>query len=289
MNTGALIKAIVAVIVAFVVIIVVAVPIIGTFTESSEGTEEQNEITNNMYGAMFKSGTTFEYTRDAGNFQTNTITIGGEEIPAFLLKTMSFGEYYITTSEDYLVYTVDDPNNPTSTITSLNLLYEDGRMTGTINVQGGETTDILDIDVYDPLTVASFLNFTSYRLDWVETKLIGWSDETDYFVNEDSPLYIASRALPLFKGTIDNMVQIRDGNTYTIDTESTDNESLKITNFSTVGVHTGYLYVPETYYTELPVEAQVSGSVAEILNILPLIFAVGAVVFAIGAFIYNRS
>lgn len=281
METNQFIKATIGIIVAFVILAVVAIPIIGGFTESSDGSEEENEIISFRYAAIPKSGTTLVLT-GGPNDSAASFEIGGEEIP--VLQGLSFGNYALCRFDQYELRDTSDPSgSQLILVNSFDLLYENGKLTGTMNIRpvGSSATD-MEIDIEDPMVVGYFLNISSFNLDWVDVLMTAWNDGGEFHINQNSPLLVAD-FLPYAKGTIHNMTDLFES-TYSIDTEPTDNESLIVTSFTTSSPTT-YLYVPISYYTESPTMPTISGPIADMVNLIPLLLVVGMVLAVLATYI----
>ena len=278
METNQFIKATVGVVVVFLVIIAVAIPIIGGFTESSPGETGTNEYTSGNYAVYIpKAGTSITLTDGALN-------INGEDFINYN-STISFGNCMLSLLSDYYSIEIFGDQYLINSTHAFNLTYDGNRVTGII-----ETTTKGDLSI-DTETAIYLQNKSDSDADyvWAETALYAWSDGTDYHTNSNTVLYAVYSNVAFYRGTVNDMIYYGTGDeSMTITTTAAGDDSLIITGVSTTTLDT-HLYVPETYYAVEPVEPQVSGPVADMVNLVPLLLIVGLIIAAVAAFITLKS
>lgn len=280
-----------------IVIVTVAVPILAGFTESHPGeTGENVEISD-------ASTSLFELKPDS----TVNITVSDDDAVTMTINGTT-------------TYTNNNPDNPYAAICK-NFTATTARGNTYVyyeNVAKQTSTKTIDIS-YDGTKATidtGTLSILTFSVDHIyvvvdKTDVIpNWAIDTTYvmvsnaqgsnaidaYVNSDSTI-VACRSNydsigACFFGTYDDMVEnsYKFGNHQTLNfTYEPIGDAIHLTAYAVDPSDTATVYVPLDYYVELPDDGQVTGPAADIINILPLIFAVGAVVFAIGAFIYNRS
>lgn len=280
MEIDNIVKVTVGAAVVIIMIVAFAIPVMSGFTESSPGETGTNEYTSGNYAVYIpKAGTSITLTDGALN-------INGEDFIDYN-STISFGNCMLSLMSDYYSIEIFGDQYLRSSTHAFNLTYDGNRVTGII-----ETTTKGDLSI-DTETAIYLENNSDSDADyvWAETALYAWSDGADYHTNSNTVLYAIYGNVAFYRGTVNDMIYYGTGDeSMTITTTAAGDDSLIITGVSTTTLNT-YLYVPETYYAVEPVEPQVSGAAATIIDILPLIMVVGvlvAVVGAAGLFILNR-
>lgn len=288
MEIDNIVKVTVGAAVVIIMIVAFAIPVMSGFTESSPGETGTNTPTSDQIAAYIpKSGTTFD-------FDTDTATIDSTNYQPYQIESISFDNYNISYDGSYIVR-IFDSSETISTALEVNLTYDGSRVTGTVMYRGSSVSDypVLSIDVYDPNLLVYTRNMDSPT--WAEQTWVEWDESGTYYIDPDSFLFIGISNEGYIRGTLDNLTTYYLSNPdaqANIETSATDNESLEIIGFTTTPeLSSTHFMVPQTYHTVQPVEPQVSGAAATIIDILPLIMVVGvlvAVVGAAGLFILNR-
>lgn len=297
MNTGALIRAIIAIIVAFVVTFVVAVPILSTFTETHPGELGENVEIADATTSLFELRPDSTVNITVGDDDTVTMTVNGT---AYTSRDMD--NPYAVICKNFTATTTDS-----GTV----IIHRE-------NVAGSSSSGVINVS-YDgaEVTVGTVTKEYTYAVDHVyvvtdQTDVIpDWAVDTRYvmisnnaneswtidaYVNRDSVIVAGRDGYQsigaFFLGTYDDMMEntwhFGDHQTLTFTYEN-EGDAIHLTSYTVDPSDTATVYVPLEYYVELPDDGLVTGPTADIINIIPLIFSVGAVLFAAGAFVYYRS
>lgn len=307
METNQFIKATVGVVVVFLVIIVVAIPIIGGFTESSPGEMAENastiETTDDTFLAALSPGATVSVT------ETEQMTINGNELPISFGSSTNLGYSYIVTKD--IVICVNGANSTMVTYNNdvvlnpfpVNLNWSGTELSASfINTNASNepvsfTVPCTEMFIYGiagaDFDMNSMLNQIGAGPEYAKLEESGG---TPVYVNQDTMVIVPSNNRLLFGiGTYDNVEYniLPSGSSPSISFSlgEPDGSAIQLTGYENSGNLPAYkvAYVPMVYYISEPTEAQVSGPVADMINLVPLLLIVGLIIAAVAAFITLKS
>ena len=299
METNQFIKATVGVVVVFLVTIAVAIPIIGGFTESSPGETGTNTGVSDPEWGIYgmEDGTTITKANTNGDVLFNGTAQQAAETylftESYCLRLTDGGDFYLP---------YNGPADVADIIRSMNLSIQGDILAGTVDIMsvGGES---------GPRTLSDKLNFVlSSDAESCMTDIgyvpvnAGTADMNPFYVNQNSEIigfyFDAAHLYGLYTGSYDSLQHIHIPNgtatppTMSLTIGTSDRDATQITGFTTdpdLGNKKLYLFVPSEYYIEVPVVPQVSGPVADMVNLVPLLLIVGLIIAAVAAFITLKS
>ena len=292
METNQFIKATVGVVVVFLVIIAVAIPIIGGFTESSPGETGENSDMSGANRSLYSIEDAAAIVLTLGNPTTMKINDDTIELEN------DGGISSIFTDEMSVGYT---PNNDLLFIQDN--VFDSFSGTATINFDGShlsitydDTTKEFDPDyLYVIIPKQTSKPIWAGEIDYVQISTNNGESTVNAYVNAASTIVASATGSPVpFVGTYDDVKQVvlpfpMEQN-YAFNYEDLGTY-IKLNSY-TINGEAGsqyYTFVPTTYYMELPVEPQVSGPVADMVNLVPLLLIVGLIIAAVAAFITLKS
>lgn len=278
-----------------IVIVTVAVPILAGFTESHPGeTGENVEISD-------ASTSLFELKPDS----TVNITVSDDVVTMTINGTTTY-----TNNNPDNPYAAISKNFTATTVRGNTYIYYENvasqTSTKTIDISFDGTKATVDRGRPEVLTfsvdhIYVVVDKTDVTPNWaIDTTYVmvsnaQGSNAIDAYVNSDSTI-VACRSNydnigACFIGTYDNIIEntwhFGDHQTLSFTYES-DGDAIHLTSYEVNPSDTAIIYVPSDYWIEMPDDGQVSGPVADMINILPLIFVIGALIGAVGLFILNR-
>lgn len=296
METNQFVMATVGIVVVFLVIITAAIPIIGGFTESSPGETAENSAVSDITTSLYtvNDGTTFSITMD----ELNKLYVNGA----------IYGEYSFVLFDDYVlpisssITSLFIPEQTTAAIIrEMSLTVNDSGITGTITTVSPTST--ISINSTDPVYLALDHEYNDVAPEWAtpidDMVLVSTDSSTiDAYVNSDSDiitLRLDGYITGFWTGTYDDLVPHGSvGNSSPAFTAENNDGVVHLTGVSgagdgSMGDTLLNIFVPKTYYSILPVEPQVSGPVADMVNLVPLLLVVGLIIAAVAAFITLKS
>lgn len=280
MEIDNLVKVTVGAAVVIIMIVAFAIPVMSGFTESSDGTNADNSRSSPSLVGV-NASTTIEID-STGEWKFNGVASDLER-PALYTEDVMFS----TSGSSTIVVT--DVGGSINFITSAELSFDGSRLSGTYTEYESSATENIDVSTSTVLVLARTSDFTD---EWVNDDKIycKYSSGGEFFVNSDSTLLATVGNTGALWGTYDSMelkLGISQDSYAQIDVVTTDNASLEIVSADMSDNTT--LYIPQTYYTSFPTEAQVSGAAATIIDILPLIMVIGVLIAAVGIFLHVRG
>lgn len=274
MNFSGVAKAAIGVAVCVIMLTVVVTPILGEFTEHSDGETGTNEGETGYTLFRIEPGTTITYNSiDA----KTVVNIGGTPI--------DYSSQYLAIMSESLVIGCDHGLFPNISIdhyinlsTVFSLTYDGSTVTGTL----GDTPETIAVgDMYLMFSGSLSANSNLSESGYVYVSEAG----LPVHVNADDLLFVFFNTNSgfFFEGTYDSMEFYGDGtfidNTVTFTAGATDGEAIELTAIEVSNKYVeAVIFVPETYVITPPVEAQVSGPMASIIDLVPLIIAVGLII-----------
>lgn len=295
MEIDNVIKVTVGVVIAIIMVVAFAIPVFSGFTESNPGVPGTNAGMDDPDYSLYvlEPNTTITFTK---NNDEGTVTIGD-----WTTQITNDGVYFAIATTGFSISMISN-----STIMAI--------FKGSMQVVGGDQATIIyngsSIELQsanvnfngDASDVVAVLEKQSAKPDWakndeyVQISNYSSNKELDAYVNPESVIYAsAGNTGILLFGTYNNMVVNVDSGlgerSISFETQTTG-DAIHLISYTPSESSAYYnMFVPATYYLELPVKAQVSGAIATIIDILPLIMVVGimvAVAGAAGLFILNR-
>ena len=294
MEIDNIVKVTVGAAVVIIMIVAFAIPVMSGFTESSPGETGENSDISDANRSLYSIEDAASIVLTLG--KPTTMKINDDTIE---LKNDS-GISSIFTDEMSVGYT---PNNDLLFIQDN--VFDSFSGTATINFDGShlsitydDTTKEFDPDyLYVIIPKQTSKPIWAGEIDYVQISTDNGESTVNAYVNPESTIVASATGSPVpFVGTYDDVKQVLlpfpMEQKYAFNYEDLGTY-IKLNSY-TVNGEAGsqyYTFVPTTYYMELPVEPQVSGAAATIIDILPLIMVVGvlvAVAGAAGLFILNR-
>lgn len=286
METNQFIKATVGVVVVYLVIIAVAIPIIGGFTESSPGETGTNSA-GLYYGAELNEGTTIS-VQTTGTVTINDTVVSLNNVSVF---TLANSDFYLTCTDNNSRISLDPSQDSAATYAGgISLTYGDGKITGTYveNTAEQETVDV-DVPLNGPLfIVITGQDPTQFSFGGERFAMMMSSSGPSIYVNPDTTIYAFRSGGSSDRysiGTYDDMTAFFGG-TISFTEGTPDGSAIQLTGYQGSNM---LVFAPTAYYIEMPVEPQVSGLVADMVNLVPLLLIVGLVVAVVGMFVYWRA
>ena len=291
METNQFIRATVGVVVVFLVIIAVAIPIIGGFTESSPGVAETNKEMEDPNLSLYVLEPDTVVT-----FENAKATIGDWEF-----QFHNSSSFFCIGATGFSITMLNSGTIMTCFNGSVQTV-DGGQATITFN---GSSIQLQGINVNytgSSSSAVAVLENQTTKPDWASSEdYVQISDystglDLNAYVNSNSVIYANSGNLGTFLiGTYDDMIMNVDtglgGMEISFDTE-TAGDAIHLTSYTPSGPMAGSdynIFVPATYYTELPIEPQISGPAADMVNLVPLLLIVGLIIAAVAAFITLKS
>lgn len=297
MDISRMTTAIVAIVVMVIVVVTVAVPILTGFTESSPGeTGTNTQVSNPEWGIYgMEDNTTITKANISADILFNGVAPQATSIYIF---TDNYCVRFTNDNDYYIQY--NGTNKDVNMIEAADLSISNGILAGTVtvlNTGGGGTTMISDRLIF---VMSNEAERCMTDIGYVAINS-GTSDMTPFFINEDRDIYgIYIKSFPsgLYMGPYGSIQTFyvpynqTTPPTMSLSTGMSDGDAMQITGFTTdpaLGNDKIYLFVPSEYYIEVPVVPRVSGPVADMVNLVPLLLIVGLIIAAVAAFITLKS
>lgn len=286
MEIDNIVKVTVGAAVVIIMIVAFAIPVMSGFTESSDGETGTNTPTTNIDDdpskGLFelKPGITLTWDGGVTTVNGDTVTTDASHFTMFAFDGIQVG----VTSMYAILY----ESSGLSQIQEITAVWDGSTLSVTTN--------------NDNFTVASAYAFMMYYPsqsvpsgDWISDNdyvmIYDFDASTPTFqpayVNEDTIIVNMGAAGKQNIGTYDDIPPLGSGDMIEFTTGDSEGSAIQLTGATGEGLLA--VFVPETYYISEPVEAQVSGAAATIIDIMPLIMILGAVVATVATFTYYRS